>query len=93
MTNYELTGNKIVETSTKHVGLKNLFQEEEEPERFAPFCSLDTIEEHLKMLTTPDKEMLIDDYRHSIDCIYEEVYALRAYITGMEKSNESEMES
>ena len=27
--------------------------------------------------------MLIDDFTHSINCIYEEAYALRAYITGM----------
>ena len=57
-----------------------------EPERFNAFCSLDTIEEHLRMLTALDKEMLIDDFTHSINCIYEEVYALRAYITGTEKS-------
>ncbi|KKM93411.1 hypothetical protein LCGC14_1208680 [marine sediment metagenome] len=61
----------------------------EEPERFNAFRSLSTIEEHLKMLTTLDKEILIDDFTHSINCIYEEVYTLRAYITGIEKSNES----
>ena len=65
---------KIIETSG------------EEPERFNAFCSLDTIEEHLKMLTELDKEMLIDDFTHSINCVYEEVYALRVYITGMEES-------
>ena len=59
----------------------------EEPEQFNAFCSLYTIEEHLRMLTALDKELLIDDFTHSIDCIYEEVYALRAYITGiLEKS-------
>ncbi len=58
----------------------------EEPERFNAFRSLSTIEEHLKMLTTLDKEILIDDFTHSINCIYEEVYTLRAYITGMEES-------
>ena len=56
----------------------------EEPERFNAFCSLDTIEEHLRMLTALDKEMLIDDFTHSINCIYKEVYALRAYITGVQ---------
>ena len=74
MTDYELIkpGNKIVET--------------EEPERFNASCSLDTIEEHLRILTAVDKELAIDVFRRSINCIYEEVYDLRAYITGMEKS-------
>ena len=74
MTDYELIkpGNKIVET--------------EEPEQFNAFCSLDAIEEHLKMLTALDKELTMADFSYSINCIYEEVYALRAYITGMEES-------
>ncbi|KKK42642.1 hypothetical protein LCGC14_3169820 [marine sediment metagenome] len=59
--------------------------EVEEPERFNAFCSLNTIEEHLRMLTALDKEMLIEDFTDSINCIYEEVYALRAYITGREQ--------
>jgi len=67
-------------------GLKFSASEILEPERFSAFRSLDTIEKHLKMLTALDKEMLIDDFTHSINCIYEEVYALRAYITGTEKS-------
>ena len=75
MTNYELTGSKIVEIPTT-----------EEPRRSNPSCSLDTIEEHLRMLTALDKELTMADFSHSINCIYEEVYALRAYITGMEKS-------
>ena len=58
---------------------------EEEPEQFNAFCSLDTIEEHLRMLTALDKELTMADFSYSINCIYEEVYALRAYITGMEK--------
>ncbi|KKK86888.1 hypothetical protein LCGC14_2758720 [marine sediment metagenome] len=58
---------------------------EEEPEQFNPLCSLDAIEEHLRRLTALDKEVTIDDFNHSINRIYEEVYALRAYITGMEK--------
>ncbi len=59
---------------------------EEEPEQFNAFCSLDAIEEHLRRLTALDKEVTIDDFNHSINRIYEEVSALRAYITGMEKS-------
>ena len=74
MTNYELTGSKIVEIPTT-----------EEPRRSNPSCSLDAIEEHLRRLTALDKEVTIDDFNHSINRIYEEVYALRAYITGMEK--------
>ncbi|KKK75772.1 hypothetical protein LCGC14_2870390, partial [marine sediment metagenome] len=54
--------------------------------QFNAFCSLDAIEEHLRMLTALDKELTMDVFRRSINCIYEEVYALRAYITGMEKS-------
>ena len=57
----------------------------EEPEQFNAFYSLDAIEEHLKMLTALDKELTMADFSYSINCIYEEVYALRAYITGMEK--------
>ena len=57
-----------------------------EPERFDAFCSLDTIKEHLKTLTTLDKEVLIDDYIRHINCIYGEVHALRAYITGVQES-------
>ena len=71
MTNYELTGSKIVET--------------EEPERFNPLCSLDTIKEHLKMLAALDKELCTEDFNYGINNIYEEVYALRAYITGIER--------
>jgi len=56
-----------------------------EPKQFNAFCSLNTIEEHLRMLTALDKEMLIEDFTDSINCIYEEVYALRAYITGREQ--------
>ena len=71
MTDYELTGSKIVET--------------EEPEQFNAFFSLVAIEEHLRMLTALDKELTMADFSYSINCIYEEVYALRAYITGREQ--------
>jgi len=72
MTDYELTGNKIVETK--------------EPEQFNAFRSLNTIEEHLKMLTETDRKLPVVDFGHSINCIYEEVYALRAYIIVVGKS-------
>ena len=71
MTDYELTGNKIVETK--------------EPEKFNPLCSLDTIGAHLEMLTALDKELCTEDFNYGINSIYEEVYALRAYITGIER--------
>ena len=62
-----------------------------EPERFNPLCAVDTIDRHLKMLVELGcRESLNDDnaqadFTHSIDAIYEEAYALRAYITGREK--------
>ena len=86
MTDYELTGNKIIEAKQHPLAYPAKELYEIPPEQFNAFCSLDTIEEHLRMLTALDKELTMADFSHSINCIYEEVYALRAYITGMEKS-------
>ena len=118
MTDYELTGNKIVEIGVKNLagepyeptqtrlkaskvtktadfvkGVNSTAVEDdfhgvklpEEPEQFNAFCSLDTIEEHLRILTAVDKELAMDVFRRSVNYIYKEVYDLRAYFTGMEK--------
>ena len=119
MTNYELTGNKIVEakqyplkiavspgqshclacfftaeTITEVLdhdcdgpvdALKYSASETlEEPNRFDPFKALDTF-----LACIREMEEHTVGFGGDIETMRNQVYALRAYITGVEKSNES----
>ena len=88
MTDYNLIGNKIVEAKQHPLGYSAM--ELFEPERFNPLCSLDTIERQIEMiLSDAPLSDRMGELGENINSIYTEVHALRAYITGIEKSNES----
>ena len=84
MTDYNLIGNKIVEAKQHPLGYSAMELFEIPPKRFDPFKALDTI---IRQIT----EQVADSggyLKHTSDMLGQ-LYALRAYITGIEKSNES----
>ena len=84
MTDYNLIGNKIVKAEQHPLGYSAMELYEIPPNRFEPFKALDKILQAINYIG----EHTVG-FAYETDTIRKEVHSLRAYITGVEKSNES----
>ena len=81
MTDYNLIGNKIVEAKQHPLGYSAMELYEIPPNRFDPFEALDTF-----LACIREMEEHTVGFGGDIETMRNQVYALRAYITGMEQS-------